>query len=77
MPKRENWDGRLKSLLVAQLSLHTQCPNLHLLSLNLKDKENIKYLLDELSIKPTVFFVHFINPAILCFSVKVLLFWFV
>ena len=27
MPSLENWGGRLKSLLWAQLSLHTQCPN--------------------------------------------------
>ena len=28
VPSLENWGGRLKSLLWAQLSLHTQCPNL-------------------------------------------------
>ena len=27
VPSLENWGGRLKSLLWAQLSLHTQCPN--------------------------------------------------
>ena len=30
MPSLENRGGRLKSLLWAQLSLHTQCPNLPL-----------------------------------------------
>ena len=28
VPSLENWNGRLRSLLQAQLTLHTQCPNI-------------------------------------------------
>ena len=41
MPSLENWGGRLKSLLWAQLSLHIQSPNLS--TTNTEHREYIKF----------------------------------